>query len=92
LSEFVVCIAVYSLYGEFKGQDYVHAFLPFSPQDSISKLVGILRSISASVIFEYLEVKKELRGGELWEDGYFARTLDYKVTADVIRKYIQFRR
>jgi putative transposase len=38
------------------------------------------------------EVKKELWGGEFWEDGYFARTVGDKVTADVIRKYIQYHR
>ncbi len=51
----------------------------------------MLKSISASVIFkEFPAIKKELWGGELWEDGYFARTVGDKVTADVIRKYIQY--
>jgi putative transposase len=48
---------------------------------------GILKSVSASVIFhEHTEVKKQLWGGEFWEDGYFARTVGDKVTAEVIRK------
>jgi putative transposase len=37
-------------------------------------------------------VKKHLWGGEFWEDGYFARTVGDKVTAEVIRKYIQYHR
>ena len=50
-----------------------------------------VKSISASVIFEeHPEVKKELWGGEFWEDGYFARTVGDKVTAEVIRKYIRY--
>ena len=74
-------------------EDHVHIFLSFPPRHSISKVVGILKSISASVLFkEYPEVKKELWGGEFWEDGYFARTVGDKVTADVIRKYIQYHR
>ena len=28
--------------------------------------------------------------GEFWEDGYFARTVGDKVTAEVIKKYIRF--
>lgn len=28
-------------------------------------------------------------GGECWEDGYFARTVGGKVTAEVLRRYIQ---
>ncbi len=74
-------------------QDHVHIFLSFPPRYSISKVVGMLKSISASVIFrEYPEVKKQLWGGEFWEDGYFARTVGDKITAEVIRKYIQYHR
>jgi putative transposase len=74
-------------------EDHVHIFLSFAPRYSISRVVGMLKSISASVIFEeHPEVKKELWGGELWEDGYFARTVGDKVTADVIRKYIKYHR
>jgi len=51
-------------------QDHVHIFLSNPPRYSISKVVGMLNSISASVIFhEHPEVKKELSGGEFWEDG-----------------------
>lgn len=53
-------------------QDHVHVFLSFPPRYSISKVVGILKSVSASVIFsKHPEVKKHLWGGEFWEDGYF---------------------
>ena len=53
----------------------------------------MLKSISASVIFkEHPEVKEELWGGEFWEDGYFARTVGDKVTAEIIRKYIRYHR
>ena len=73
--------------------DHVHVFLSFPPRYSISKVVGILKSVSASVIFqEHPEVKRHLWGGEFWEDGYFARTVGDKVTAEVIRKYIQYHR
>ena len=35
-------------------------------------------------------VKRRLWGGELWEDGYFVRTVGDKVTAEIIRRYIQY--
>ena len=74
-------------------KDHVHIFLSFPPRYSISKAVGILKSISGSVIFqEHPEVKKKLWGGEFWEDGYFARTVGDKVTEEVIRKYIKYHR
>ena len=42
-------------------EDHVHIFLSFPPRYSISKVVGMLKSISASVIFnEHPEVKKTL--------------------------------
>ena len=68
-------------------------FISFPPRYSISRVAGMLKSISGSVIFdEYPEVKKELWGGEFWEDGYFVRTVGDKVTAEVIRKYIAYHR
>ena len=73
--------------------DHVHIFLSFPPRYSIAKVVGMLKGISAGVIFkEYPEVKKELWGGEFWEDGYFARTVGDKVTIEMIRKYIRHHR
>jgi putative transposase len=74
-------------------QDHVHIFLSFPPPYSISKVVAMLKTISASVIFkQHPEVKEELWGGQFWEDGYFVRTVGDKVTADVIRKYIKYHR
>ena len=71
--------------------DHVHVFVSFPPRESISRVVGKLKSISASVIFrEFPEVKRQLWGGEFWEDGYFARTVGDEVTADVIRRYIEY--
>ena len=70
--------------------DHVHLFLDFPPRYSIAQVVGILKSISASQVFAELpEVKKQLWAGELWEDGYFVRTVGDKVTAEVIRRYIR---
>ena len=68
-------------------------FLPFSPRYSISKVVGMLKSISASVVFhEYPEVKQELWGGEFQEDGYFVRTVGEKVKAEGINNFIAYHR
>ena len=39
---------------------------------------------------EFPEVRKQLWGGEFWEDGYVVRTVGDKVTADVIKQYIRF--
>jgi putative transposase len=74
-------------------EEHVHLFVSFPPRHSISTVVGVLKCQSASAIFrEHPEVKKELWGGEFWEDGYFVRSVGDKVTADLIKKYIQHHR
>ncbi|HEX8632896.1 MAG TPA: IS200/IS605 family transposase [Pyrinomonadaceae bacterium] len=70
--------------------DHVHIFCSFPPRYSIAQVVGMFKSLSARAVFrEFPQVKRQLWGGEFWEDGYFARTVGDKVTAEVIRKYIQ---
>ena len=71
--------------------DHIHIFLGFSPRYSISGVVKNLKGASALAVFEkYPEVKRELWGGQFWEDGYFARTVGDKVTKDIIKKYIRY--
>ena len=70
--------------------DHVHIFCSFPPRYSIAQAVTRFKSLSARAIFrEFPRVKRRLWGGELWEDGYFARTVGDKVTAEVIHRYIQ---
>jgi putative transposase len=74
-------------------KDHVHIFLSFPPRYSISRVVGALKSISARELFrEYPSIKQKLWKGELWEDGYFARTVGDKLTSDMIEKYIRHHR
>lgn len=70
--------------------DHVHIFCSFPPKFSITQVVTRFKSLSARAIFrEQPQAKRQLWGGEFWEDGYFARTVGDKVTAEVIKKYIQ---
>ena len=65
--------------------------LSFPPTYSIGPVGGRLKAVSAREIRAgFPEVRKQLWGGELWEEGYFARTVGDKVTADVSKKYIRF--
>jgi len=71
-------------------EDHVHIFLSAPPRYAPSQVVQILKSISARLVFqEFPEVKKQLWGGELWNDGFFVRSVGDKVTAEVIRHYIK---
>ena len=72
-------------------EDHVHLFLIAPPRYSPSRVVQIVKSVSAKIVFkEFPEVKEELWGGELWNDGYFVRSVGDKVTAEVIRRYIKY--
>jgi putative transposase len=69
--------------------DHVHLFLSVPPRYSPARVVQIMKSISAKMVFkEFPEVKKELWGGEFWSDGYFVRSVGDKVTSEIIRRYI----
>ena len=72
-------------------KDHVHVFIGFPPKPSITKVVGILKAVSAREIREeFPEVQEELRGGEFWEDGYFVRTVGDTVTEEMIKRYITY--
>ena len=72
-------------------EDLVHIFVEAPPKYSPAQVVQIMKSISAREIFKkYPELRKQLWAGELWNDGYFVRSVGDKVTADIIRKYIEY--
>ena len=71
-------------------EDHVHVFVVAPPKYSPSRLVQILKSISARELFKkYPKVRKQMWSGKIWSDGYFVRSVGDAVTADVIRKYIE---
>ncbi len=58
---------------------------------AIAQVVTRFKSLSARTVFRELpRIKRWLWGGELWEDGYFVRTVGDKVPAEIIRRYIQY--
>ena len=70
--------------------EHVHLLLSFPPKRSIGEVVRIMKSISARELFrEFPSLKRRLWSGQLWEDGYFARTVGDRMTRDVIEKYIE---
>ena len=75
----VACDADFEIEAMEIAEDHVHIFLGFPPRYSISQVVQRLKGRSARGIFQrYPEVKKELWGGEFWEDGYSVRTVGEK--------------
>ena len=72
-------------------EDHVHIFVEAPPRYAPSRVVQIMKSITAREVFkQYPELRKQLWVGELWSDGYFVRSVGDKVTAEIIRKYIEY--
>jgi putative transposase len=71
-------------------EDHVHVFLEFPPKSAIARVVGILKSISARrTLARFGSLRRKFGSGELWEDGYAARTVGDHGTADRIKRYIR---
>jgi putative transposase len=71
-------------------KDHVHILISFHPKYSIGQEVRMIKSIRERELFrEFPRIKKRLWAGELWEDGYFARTVGDRMTRQIIDKYIK---
>ena len=74
-------------------EDHVHVFLEAPPSYAPARVVQIMKSISAREVFKkFPNIRKAMWSGMIWEDGYFVRSVGDKVTAEVIRKYIQYQK
>lgn len=56
--------------------DHVHFLVQSVPTYSVTKIVRMLKSLTAREVFRRCpQVKKKLWGGEFWTDGYFASSV-----------------
>jgi putative transposase len=70
-------------------EEHIHLLVSFPPTRSIGDVVRIIKSQSGRGLFrEFPSLKQKLWGGEIWEDGYFVRTVGDRMTRDVIERYI----
>ena len=66
-------------------KDHVHFLVHSVPTHTVTKIVTLLKSLTAREIFRRCpQVKKKLWRGELWSDGYFASTVDKHCSGQVI--------
>ncbi len=74
-------------------EDHVHVFIEAPPAYAPARVVQILKSVSGREVFKkFPKLRKSMWSGMIWSDGYFVRSVGDKVTADVIRKYIQYQK
>ena len=71
-------------------KDHVHFLVQSIPSYSVTKIVTMIKSITAREIFHKCpQVKKQLWGGEFWSDGYFASTVGKHGDESMIANYVK---
>ena len=70
--------------------DHVHFLVQSVPTYSVTKIVTLIKSITAREVFRSCpHVKKQLWGGEFWTDGYFASTVGKHGGEEMIGRYVK---
>jgi putative transposase len=70
--------------------DHIHFLVQSIPMYSVSKIVQMIKSLTAREVFKLCpQVKKKLWGGEFWSDGYFASTVGKHGDENMIGKYVK---
>ena len=71
-------------------RDHVHFLVQAVPMMAVSRLVTIIKSITAKEVFKKKpELKKELWGSSLWTSGYYASSVGKHGNEAVIGEYIK---
>jgi REP element-mobilizing transposase RayT len=71
-------------------KDHVHFLVQSVPTYSVTKIVTMVKSLTAREIFRRCpQVKKQLWGGEFWSDGYFASTVGKHGDETMIGRYVK---
>lgn len=71
-------------------KDHVHFLIQSVPTYSVTKIVKMLKSLTAREVFKRCpQVKKTLWGGEFWTDGYFATTVGKHGNENTISDYVR---
>lgn len=72
-------------------EDHIHILLQYNPSDSITKIVGVLKSYNTYHIWRAHNTilsQHFWKGQMLWSDGYFACSIG-NVSKETIEKYIE---
>ena len=71
-------------------KDHVHFLVQSVPTYSVTKIVRLVKSLTAREIFRRgPHVKKQPWGCELWTDGYFASTVGKHGDEEMIGQYVK---
>ena len=70
--------------------NHVHFLVQSVPSYSVSKMITMLKSITAKQLFKrYPEIKAKLWGGKFWTSGFYANTVGQYSNEEVIKAYVK---
>ena len=90
-----VCLEIAERYGVMfleigTDKDHVYFLVQSVPMYSVTKIVTLIKSLTAREVFRRCpQVKKKLWGGEFWTDGYFASTVGKHGNESTIGNYVK---
>ena len=71
-------------------RDHVHFLIQTTPDRSPSRIIQIIKSITAREAFRgHPDVKKQLWGGEFWTNGYYVATVGKSNNESAVAKYVR---
>lgn len=71
-------------------KDHVHFLVQSVPMLTVTRIVTIIKSITARHVFDKMpELKKELWGSSLWTSGYYGSTVGKHGNETAIGKYVK---
>ncbi len=71
-------------------KDHVHFLVQSIPRYSVTRIVTIIKSLTAKEILKRCpQVKQQLWGGEFWSDGYYASTVGKHGNEQMIGDYVK---
>lgn len=70
--------------------DHVHFLVQSVPTLSVTRIVTVIKSVTAREVFaRHKELKRKLWGGDLWTSGFYANTVGMYANQEVIKRYIK---
>ena len=70
--------------------NHIHMLVQSIPTLTVSRIVTIIKSITAKEVFKkYPKLKKDMWGSSLWTSGYYANTVGQYASKDTIVNYIR---
>lgn len=71
-------------------KDHIHFLVQSVLSYSITKIVTMIKSLTAREVFKKCpDIKKQLWGGKFWSDGYFASTVGKHGDESMIGNYVK---